>query len=247
MEQIETLAVITEQTAVLAAVARAVGPDAPTPATPAWTMAKLLKHTGTTHRWALAIATTREFANPGDLDLGLPSEPGAYPDWLEQGAATLTETLGALDPMTDMWSWGVDQRARFWARRMAHETTIHRWDAQSATGEQDPIPAELAVDGIDERLENLTPSMNFNPAGADALCGHGETVHFHTTDAEGEWFLRFEPEGLSVSREHAKGDVAVRGLATDLLLYLLGRRALTGLDVFGDASILTAHEAIRAF
>ena len=247
MDEPTLLEVITEEANALAVAARATGPDAPVPATPEWSMAKLVKHTGTTHRWVLAIVATREFANPGDLDLGLPDDLVSYPDWFEAGADTLTATLRAIDPLADMWSWGVDQHARFWSRRMAHETAVHRWDAQSAQGVQDAIRTDVAVDGIDERLENLTPSMNFNPAGAQALCGTGETVHFHTTDAEGEWLLRFEPDGVVVSREHAKGDVAVRGPASDLLLYLNGRRALDGMDVFGDVGVLEAHAALRSF
>lgn len=247
MDEPTLLDVITEEANALAAAARATGPDAPVPATPEWSMAKLVKHTGTTHRWVLAIVATREFANPGDLDLGLPDDLVSYPDWFEAGADTLTATLRAIDPLADMWSWGVDQHARFWSRRMAHETAVHRWDAQSAQGVQDAIRTDVAVDGIDERLENLTPSMNFHPAGAQALCGTGETVHFHTTDAEGEWLLRFEPDGVVVSREHAKGDVAVRGPASDLLLYLNGRRALDGMDVFGDVGVLEAHAALRSF
>ena len=247
MDHTTLIDVITDEARALAAAARATGPDAPVPATPEWSMAKLVKHTGTTHRWVLAIAATREFANPGELDLGLPEDPALYPEWFEAGAATLTSTLSDIDPLADMWSWGVDQHARFWSRRMAHETAVHRWDAQSARGTQVVIRADVAVDGIDERLENLTPSMNFNPAGAAALCGTGETVHFHTTDAEGEWLLRFGPNGVVVSREHAKGDVAVRGRASDVLLYLNGRRPLEGLEVFGDAGVLDAHAAMRSF
>ncbi len=231
----------------MAAIARSAGPAGKTPATPEWNMAKLLKHTGTTHRWVIGITKTREFVNPGDLDLELPVDDASYPDWLEHGAGDLVTALGALDSSTPMWSWAGDDRAGFWSRRMAHETTIHRWDAQSAAGDHDDIDPEFAADGIDERIEYLTPSMKFNPSGADALVGHGESVHVHATDTVGEWVLRFNPEGLDVERTHDKGDVALRGASRDLLLYLVGRRDLEGIDVFGDASVLEAHAAIRSF
>ena len=39
-------------------------------------------------------------------------------------------------------------------------------------------------------------------------------------------------------REHAKGDVAARGTASDLLLFLWGRVPATALEVFGDAELL---------
>ena len=141
----------------------------------------------------------------------------------------------------------MDAHVRFWSRRMAHETSIHRWDAESASGAQAPVDAAVAVDGIDERLENLVPSMEHNPAGPDSLSGGGETLHLHCTDTDGEWLLRFAPDGFTFSREHAKGDLAVRGGASDLLLWLVGRRALDGLETFGDTAVADAHSAIRSF
>jgi uncharacterized protein (TIGR03083 family) len=210
-------------------------------------MAKLVKHAGTTHRWARAVVETGEFANPGELDLGLPDAEADYPDWFEAGAAAFATTAGAADPDAPTWSWGNDAHVRFWSRRMAHETSIHRWDAESATGRQAPVAPDLAVDGIDERLEHLAPSMNFNAAGPDALSGAGETVHLHCTDADGEWVLRFDPDGFTFTREHAKGDVAVRGPASDLLLWLVGRGPLDALEVHGDPGVLDAHAALRSF
>ena len=247
MEHFDFLEVITREAGDLAATARSVGPDATVPATPEWTMAKLVKHTGTTHRWAQSAVTSLEFPNPADLDLGLPEAEMDYPDWLDTGAATFGKQVGALDPAADCWSWGPDSHVRFWSRRMAHETAIHRWDAQSGAGGSQPIAAELAIDGIDERLTNLPASLNFGSTPSEILQGDGETVHLHATDAEGEWLLRFGPNGLEVTRQHAKGDVAVRGTASDLLLYLVGRRGLDGFEIFGDEGVLNARDAIRRF
>jgi uncharacterized protein (TIGR03083 family) len=247
MDHAAFLDVVVAQTGALAAAARAVGPDDTVPATPEWTMAKLVKHCGTTHRWARAVVERGEFANPGELELGLPADATEYPDWIEAGAAAFVATMQATDPDAPTWSWGNDQHVRFWGRRMAHETSIHRWDAESATGTQAPVDAALAVDGIDERLEHLVPSMNFNAAGAGALTGSGETAHLHCTVADGEWVLHFDPDGFTVTREHAKGDVAVRGPASDVLLYLVGRGPLDVLEVHGDPAVLDAHTAIRTF
>lgn len=247
MDHLEYLDRVVADAAALADAAREVGPDAAVPATPEWTMAKLVKHTGTTHRWARAATTSTEFPDPAGLDLGLPDDPAAFPDWLVAGAAAFRDALATVDPDAPCWSWGVDPHVRFWSRRMAHETSMHRWDAESATGRQAPIGHDLAVDAIDERLEHLVPSMNFDEAGAAALSGDGETVHLHATDGDGEWLLRFGGEGFSWSREHAKGDAALRGPAEDLLLYLVGRRGLDGLEVLGDAGVLDAHDAIRHF
>ncbi len=247
MEHREFLDVVVAEAGALADAARAAGPEAAVPATPEWSMAKLAKHTGTTHRWATAVVTTRAFANPGDLDLGLPETDAGYADWIEAGAAAFRATLAAADPDAECWSWGADPHVRFWSRRMAHETAVHRWDAQSALGASAPIPTGLAVDGIDERLANLPPSLEFGPDPPEILTGTGQTLHLHTTDADGEWLIRFDPEGMTVTREHAKGDCAIRGPASDLLLFLVGRRELDGLDVFGDLAVIGDRDGIRRF
>jgi len=247
MDHAAYLDVVVAQTHALAEAARAVDPGTTVPATPEWTMAKLVKHCGTTHAWARAVIERGEFANPGELDLGLPATEADYPDWIEVGAAAFAATASAADPGAPTWSWGVDQHVGFWSRRMAHETTIHRWDAQSAPGPQDPVDVPMAVDGIDERLENLVPSMEFNSAGPDALSGGGETIHLHCTDADGEWLLRFGDDGFTFTREHAKGDLAIRGDASDLLLWLVGRRSLDGLETFGDTGVADTHAAVRTF
>lgn len=244
----ELIAVVAAEAASLASAARAAGPDVVVPAVPEWTTAKLVKHVGTTHRWAAAnVAAGGARVTPRDLDLALPEDPAEYPDWFEAGAARLVEVLEATAGDAPAWSWGVDQHARFWVRRMAHETAVHRWDAESATGAQAPFAPALAVDGINERLDNLVPSMEFNEAGRAAMAGRGESIHLHATDVDGEWLLRFTPEGFACSREHAKGDLAVRGPASDLLLVLIGRRGLDGLEVFGDTGVLDGHAAITRF
>jgi uncharacterized protein (TIGR03083 family) len=228
------LAFVTRDAAALAAAARVSAPDAAVVSCPGWTMTKLVKHTGTTHRWAAGVIEARatEPFSPRGLDLGLPERDGDYPDWLEEGAARFVAVAGGVDPDTPMWSWGADQHARFWPRRMAHETAVHRWDAEATAGTAEPIDGDLAADGVDELLDNLA-----RVPGLD-LAGGGESIHLHRTDGPGEWLLRWQPEGLIVTREHAKGDVAVRGGASDLHLLLVNRIGYDGLEVFGDTAIL---------
>ena len=89
---------------------------------------------------------------------------------------------------------------------MAHEVAVHRWDAQTAVGAPQPIDRELAVDGIQEAFDIMPARLAANPPS-----GAGETIHLHCTDGEGEWLLRLTPDGVVVTREHAKGDVAAAG------------------------------------
>ena len=63
-------------------------------------------------------------------------------------------------------------------------------------------------------------------------------MHLHCTDGDGEWLLRLTPDGLEVEAIHAKGDVAVRGTASDLLLVMMRRRPPDAVEVLGDRAVL---------
>ena len=213
------------------AAARQAGTGAAVPSCPEWDVAALATHQGRVFRWAAALVESRsqEFIHPRTVgDVGEGEDPI---DWLEAGAAHVLEVLGKTDPDAPVWNWadGAPGPARFWIRRMAHEVTIHRADAEAAAGLANPVePAELASDGIDEYVHLIrarSRDAKFVPPTG--------SYHFHTTDVEGEWLVRFDDAGLTVTREHAKADVAVRGPASALELFLYNRRGSDGLEVFG--------------
>ena len=110
---------------------------------------------------------------------------------------------------------------------------MHRWDAQLAAGHTEPIDHALAVDGIDEFFA-LIPFWRRE----STLHSSGESIHLHCTDGDGEWLVRLAANGVLVTREHAKGDVALRAPASDLVLFLYGRFDAANAEVFGDASLL---------
>jgi uncharacterized protein (TIGR03083 family) len=211
------------------------------PTCPDWSLADLAEHTGIIHRWAAEMVRqlSPERLDRERMDVPVPA-PEARADWLAAGAEEVVAAFRAADPDAPMWAWGADQHARFWPRRMLHETTVHRADAELALGRDPVIDAAVAVDGIDELLENLPHAARFRPDVRE-LRGKGESLHFHCADADGEWTIRLEPEGFSFERDHAKGTVAVRGAAADLLLLLYGRREATDdrFDRFGDDALLS--------
>ena len=108
----------------------------------------------------------RRAAHPGTAAAGRGGHPASgHPrrgllDWFRAGHAALVQTLDAAGPGLDCWTFlpGAVSPLAFWARRQAHETTMHRVDVQLAAaaaappGHLDPIPAELAADGVDELL-----------------------------------------------------------------------------------------------
>jgi uncharacterized protein (TIGR03083 family) len=241
MEYADFFPVITAQATALADAARATTLDARVPSCPEWDVSKLVRHTGTAQRWSSGVVRTREPLSHKAVDLELPEDPAGLPDWLERGAAELVASLVAADPDDECWTWTDDHHVRFWARRMALETAVHRWDGQGVTGTSEPLAGELAVDGIEEQLANL-PSLAPAP-----LTGNGETLHLHCIDRAGEWLLRLGAEGLEVSREHAKGDVALKGPASDLYLVLVGRIPADAVEVFGDSAVLARWQTLMRF
>jgi len=152
------------------------------PTCPGWTLAKLVKHLGIVHRRTEYIVRNRA-TGPVDqrsIDAGLPPAEAEYPAWLAAGAAPMVAALRAAGPDAAVWAWGPDQHARFWARRMLHETTVHRADAEFALGREPVIDADVAADGIDEVLGMMlaVPRIRERLAG---LGRDGETVHLHAT------------------------------------------------------------------
>jgi uncharacterized protein (TIGR03083 family) len=211
-------------------------PKAEVPACPGWDVDELLRHVGGAHHNATVIVGERRTERPDRRDP--PPHAGSL-DWYETGLAALLDVLRATDPTTPVWTFGADGTAAFWSRRMAHETTIHRVDAEQATGGRTPVPIELAVDGIAESLDVFLPMMakrRGSPAGG--------TLHLHVTDAEGEWLLRFGEGQVDVEVGHAKGDAAVRGTAEDLELWIWGRAGIDRLEVFGDTTLADRLTAI---
>jgi uncharacterized protein (TIGR03083 family) len=238
MEHADYLPVITEHAARLASAARATDLDATVPACPEWDVAKLVRHTGTAHRWSAEVVRTRELLSHKQVDLDLPGDSAALPDWLEASATQLVAVLGQEDPETPCWTWTDDQRVGFWSRRMAFETVVHAWDGGDVAAAAPTFAPDLAADGVDEHLGNLPFVLGDAAAGADT------TVHVHCTDVPGEWLVRRSADGLSVTREHTKADVALRGPASDLFLVVLGRAAPDVVEVFGDPPAVGAWRAL---
>jgi uncharacterized protein (TIGR03083 family) len=226
---------IRREGAALAASARTAGVDARVPSCPEWTVADLLGHTGRIHRWVASIITDRRDERGAHWSEAAPPPNDELLDWFESSPSLLADALAGAGPDVELWSWTPDRTTAFWARRQSVETAVHRYDAQLAAGAAAPVEHALAADGVDE-LFWLIP---YWPWG-ERVRGDGETLHFHCTDGEGEWLVRLTPEGADVQREHAKGDVAARGTASDLLLFLYGRVSADCLEVFGSSELL-AH------
>lgn len=159
------------------------------------------------------------------------------PQWLAAGA-DLVSAMRATPGDSPMWAWEADRHARFWPRRMLHETGVHHADLRLALGCDSGLDPAWAADGIDELLENLPHAAYFAPGVAD-LRGEG-SIHVRSTDSEAEWMIELEPEGFAWKHAHGKATTAVRGTAGDLLALMYGRLVWDDarFETFGDTELL---------
>src|SRR6516162_6200240 len=223
----------------------------PIPTCPEWTLRQLVTHVGRAHRWAAEITRTRSdaFIPFREVPDGrLPDDRAEQPKWLRAGAAR-----EAGDDR--VWTFTGQAPAGFWIRRMAHETLVHRADAQLAAGaEPEPvIEAEVAADAIDEWLMLLTGGNVGNAGERTKALPAGAALHIHATDGglggRGEWMIRHDAGGLTVEPGHGKGDAALSGPAASLLLVLMRRRPVSdpAVTVYGDSAVVDGWLASTAF
>lgn len=195
--------------------------QAQVPTCPDWRLVDLIEHTGMVHRWQTEAARENRGSFPDEaIWRHGPADGQSWPEWFQTGVDDAVTTMSKLDPDEPRWTWSSpDEKAQWYFRRIAQETVVHRIDAElTATGSFTPVDPDFAIDGINEMFDMFVPA-----SGPEDIGGDGETVHLHATDAEGEWLVTVHPQTITVERGHAKGDAAVRGTASDLLLFVWGR------------------------
>lgn len=238
MEVDEHLAHLRADGLLLADAVERAGLDASVPTCPQWAVRDLVRHQGDVHRWA-AGNLTRNTAEPmsddesGAVLLTWPDGDDGLLGWFREGHARLVETLESAPDDTVAWTFLAASSPRaFWARRQAHETAIHRADAESATGTITPYDPTLAADGIDE----LTHGFATRPGRITA--DPPRSLRIDGADSSRIWQLTIGPEGLTVADEGGEADCWVSGPTSDLYLLLWNRRTADGLQVAGDSSVL---------
>ncbi len=213
----------------------------PVPTCPGWSLAQLFRHVGRGDRWAAQIVRERldEPLDPRAVEGGKPPpDPADAISWLHGGARLLVDAVELSGVETPVWTFLGPRAANWWIRRRLHETAVHRADAAIATGREFALEAAIAADGITEWLERV--AIQAGRDGAELPLERGNTLHLHATDPglgeAGEWTVGVEGNGITWSHEHGKGNVALRGGATELLLAMTRRVSVadTGVEFFGD-------------
>ena len=204
--------------------------QAAVPSCPGWTVARLLGHIAKAHHWVSWILRGRD---PQEFQFDVPDD-GQLFEVYEAGLREALSRLSAAPDSLAVWTITPAPSAKlFWARRMAHETAIHRVDADLAAGYgvSDFAP-HFAADGIEELL--TVSAARFDRGG---LTGN-RTISLTPLDANASWTLTIGPDLLScrpVALDHA--DLAVFGLASDLYRWVWNRGGDEDVSMRGDLSL----------
>lgn len=235
---------IERESLALAAAAASAGWDREVPTCPGWRVRDLVRHLGGVHRWATAHAAQRR---PGQMPkpeaerlmASWPNDPELL-DWFRQGWAGLVTTLAEAPADLNCWSFlPAPSPLAFWARRQAHETGIHRADAEAALGAPGAFPVALAADGLEELIFGFARRARLQLASA-------RTLTLQATDSDESWALELGPSRVTARRGWADSGCRVRGSAWQLFLLLWNRIRPDGLAVAGDPQVLkTWREEIQ--
>ncbi|SEF51725.1 TIGR03083 family protein [Actinacidiphila yanglinensis] len=236
MRTIDSIAHLQREGELLADAAAEAGEHAPVPTCPGWSTGDLVRHTGTFHRWAARIVAERL---PGPVpEDPMPEGPtgAALLPWFRDGHGGLVRTLRAAGHETDCWTFlPAPSPLAFWARRQAHETAVHRVDAESARGGKlTSLDPAFAADGIDELLTGFHAR-----SGSRVRAEQPRALRVRPTDADAAWTVRLSAGAAPRTERSTDGpaDCELTGPAQDLYLVLWNRLPLDAATLTGDAAL----------
>jgi uncharacterized protein (TIGR03083 family) len=231
----------------LADVASSTDPAAPVPTCPGWRLRDLVRHVGGVHRWATGFVRGdgRQPEN-GELEQlvgGWPNDADLV-DWFRTGHGLLVDALMSAPADLETWTFlEAPTPLAFWARRQAHETAIHRVDAETAAGDVTGFPSDFAADGIDELLLRFV-----GRPGKTLPVQTRRSMLARATDVPRSWRLTFSPTGFDNQADPVEVDaeLVVAGTAADLYVLLWNRQDGEGLERQGAPDLLDVwREAVR--
>ncbi|MGI5245809.1 maleylpyruvate isomerase N-terminal domain-containing protein [Dactylosporangium sp. CA-139066] len=128
------------------------GLNAQVPSCPGWTVSDLVRHVGQVYLHKALVMQAGAWPEPWPPATTATEDPIAL---LDRAYGALTHEFSRRGDTDHALTWHEpDQTVKFWIRRMAQESVIHRLDAELAHDtEPAPIPDDLALDGIDEVLQ----------------------------------------------------------------------------------------------
>ena len=243
MEISEHITATGQEAKLLAEAAQQGGLEADIEYCPGWNMRDLVRHLSEIHLWAAArVAKRTSKLSPDDISEHTESWPELavfWPDdddlvdWYLETNANLVLALEGASPADDIPTFlPAPSPLAMWARRQAHETAVHRFDAQYAIGVESRFDPIFASDGIDEMVSGFAPRASEFPTAKP------QTMVVHASDTDERWHLTLKPDGITTVRGDGPADVTMIGDASDLYLVLWNRGRDSAISVEGDRGLL---------
>lgn len=222
----------------LAEAAQRAGWDAPVPALQ-WDVRTLVTHAGGVHRWAAdAIRTSStDYQSAAGAAVGTGPGDDELLGWFTAGHEALVAALRAAPEDLHAFTFlPADSPRHFWARRQAHETAIHRTDAQGAAGAVTDVPADFAQDGIGELVHGFAARRG---NAADTPC----TIALRCSDGP-DWLITFGGERIAAEpRDVGEADGTVAGSSSEVYRWLWNRPSPAAAD--GDDAVFALWRKVR--
>lgn len=243
MEIAEHIVIVAAEAKLLAAAADEGGLETHIPTCPEWNMRDLVRHLSEIHLWAAARVAKRTdklwLDDISELTESWPDLAVFWPSdddltgWYLQTNSNLVDALESAPADLDCPTFlPAPSPLAMWARRQAHETAVHRFDAENAIGEASGFDAVFAADGIDEMVVGFAPRKSGIPVESEKV------MQINAEDTDDHWRMSLRPDGISTVRGEGPADVTLTGRASDLYLVLWNRTDESNIAVGGDSEIL---------
>jgi uncharacterized protein (TIGR03083 family) len=220
MEKSECLEAIEREASHILTIVEDPGVDLarPVPTCPGWTLDDLPSHLGRVYAMVTTVLGGDPNSPPDRSKIPSRPEAQAPSSWMRDRLAILLDALRQVADDARFWNFatGPASPVSFWWRRQAHETLIHRVDADLAAGGPVAAPTvDLAADGIDDFLA----VSGFRQVTAEQLApGSGLTLELRAGDVRGPGWSVSTDEPL-FTRDTRSADVVVHGTAWALDLW----------------------------
>ena len=243
MEITEHITAVGQEAKLFAEAAEQGGLDADVPTCPGWDMRELVRHLIEIHLWAAAhVAQPHDKPWVDDLselavfwpELAVfwPEDEDLVGSYLDTNANLINALESAPLDVDSFTFLPAPSPLAMWARRQAHETAVHRFDAENAAGIRSRFDPVFASDGIDELLMAFAPRRDEFPVEST------RTMVVHAQDTGDRWCVTIGPDGITTIRGDGPADLTLIGDASDLYLALWNRGDDSNITIAGDSELL---------
>jgi uncharacterized protein (TIGR03083 family) len=206
----------------------------PVPTCPGWDVAEVLWHTAGVFEHKVRVMADNAWPSPWpppdfedreELPFLREAKDDLFAEFSRHAIGEPTTTFSPADTTIG-----------FWARRMALEAAVHRYDAELAHADPTPIADDLSVDGIDEVLTVMLAGPWWD--------GRVQTEHpvdaVVTVESGGlHWACDVRRNGVTVTGDRPVSAAAtISGAPMSVFLWLWGRAGDDAVERAGDLRIV---------